>query len=61
MASGAPNLSLSGTIDCQMLCAGLSLRTQELTALFLGIRLYCRCVLISRQARCRRLTNAGAC
>ena len=31
--------------------AGLSLRTQELTALFLGIRLYCRCVSAALQLR----------
>ena len=29
-----------------MLCAGLSLRSQELTALFLAVRLFCRYAII---------------
>ena len=33
-----------GSDRCCM-CAGLSLRSQELTALFLGVRLFCRCKL----------------
>lgn len=27
---------------CSLICAGLSLRSQELTALFLAVRLFCR-------------------
>ena len=43
--TAAPCASMAGSIYNWMVRAGLSLRTQELTALFLAIRLYCRCII----------------
>ena len=45
-------------IECCM-CAGLSLRSQELTALFLGVRLFCRCRLCTMPLSCCRLISGG--
>ena len=49
----------TGVVTECCMCAGLSLRSQELTALFLGVRLFCRCRLCAMPLSCYRLISGG--
>lgn len=53
MISDCLNICKVQQADCFRVCAGLSLKTQECSAIFLGVRLFCRYVQRGADARQR--------